>query len=84
MNNSPFELKLLTENQLRLVHFAEEYRILCQKYNLYVDSCGCCNSPYLSEIVPTTLGDIIEDLTCITPKNIEARVEALLKTAKVV
>ena len=29
--------------------FLEEYEALCRKYHVHVDSCGCCNSPYLSD-----------------------------------
>lgn len=25
--------------------FLEEYEALCKKHNMFVDACGCCNSP---------------------------------------
>lgn len=34
--------------------FLSEYKQLCEKYLLEVDSCGCCNSPFLTELDDTT------------------------------
>lgn len=27
----------------------EEYKVLCEKYSIWVDSCGCCSSPWPKE-----------------------------------
>ena len=26
-------------------NFLEEYEALCRKHNMFIDACGCCNSP---------------------------------------
>ena len=30
--------------------FLKEYEKLCQKYNMGLQGCGCCGSPFLNEI----------------------------------
>ena len=30
-----------------ILDFLEEYRKLCEKYNLSIGACGCCNSPWV-------------------------------------
>ena len=30
--------------------FLKEYELLCQKYNMGFNGCGCCGSPYLEDI----------------------------------
>ena len=45
--------------------FISEYIKLCKKYNLIVDSCGCCDSPWLS--------------VCHTNEDIKNHGEHLLK-----
>ena len=47
---TPTASELLRE---RLIGFAKEYVTLCNKYNLTIDGCGCCGSPYLTEIEET-------------------------------
>ncbi len=32
------------------IEFLKEYKTLCEKYNLTVNSCGCCNSPWITGI----------------------------------
>jgi hypothetical protein len=29
--------------------FLKEYEILCKKYNITINSCGCCDSPWLTD-----------------------------------
>lgn len=31
--------------------FLEAYKAICAEYGFIVDACGCCNSPFLTEIV---------------------------------
>ena len=33
----------------KLIEYLKEYEALCQKYDIEISSCGCCNSPYLTE-----------------------------------
>lgn len=33
--------------------FLSELTELSKKYNIYIDGCGCCNSPYLTYEEPT-------------------------------
>lgn len=42
--------------------FLEELTALTKKYGIYIDGCGCCGSPYLTEGEPTwTNGDLAWD-----------------------
>lgn len=31
-----------------IANFLKEYKQLCLKYNLVIDACGCCDSPWVS------------------------------------
>lgn len=31
-------------------NFLKEYELLCQKYKMGLQGCGCCQSPWLNEI----------------------------------
>lgn len=31
----------------KIISFLKEYEEICKKYGLYIDACGCCDSPYL-------------------------------------
>lgn len=31
----------------RVVGFLKEYKALCDRYQMYIDSCGHCNSPWV-------------------------------------
>jgi hypothetical protein len=33
----------------KIKEFLKEYAEICKKYKLYIDGCGCCNSPYLQK-----------------------------------
>ena len=37
----------MNERKQQLKEFLKEYEALCNKYNLLVSACGCCDSPYL-------------------------------------
>jgi len=39
----------MTDRKERVKAFLKEYYALCKKYNLCVDACGCCNSPWIYE-----------------------------------
>lgn len=45
-----FNLQSPSEMRERLMGFAKEYEALCRKYGLQIDSCGCCNSPWISSL----------------------------------
>lgn len=76
---SQFNLAPDTEDQARLKGFAREYRQLCEKYNLFIDSCGCCSSPYLNEKTFTKLSAYLSDIDNIEPETIEQQVAALIE-----
>ena len=38
------------EDLIMMEEFLKEYELLCQKYNMGLEGCGCCNSPYLNKI----------------------------------
>lgn len=42
-----FDLQPLTARETRVLGFATEYAALCQKYDVRIEACGCCNSPFL-------------------------------------
>jgi len=48
--------------------FLEEYEQICKKYGIYIEGCGCCDSPYL-----VILGEDSE---------LKKNIEHLKKTAK--
>jgi hypothetical protein len=73
-----FELAPLTNDQERLRMFAKGYHELCQKYNLYIDGCGCCESPFLQEEGYTKLAPYLHEINYIKPDNIERQIEALI------
>jgi hypothetical protein len=53
--------------KIELKNFIEEYKQLCIKYNMVIDSCGCCNSPWVIIFESAKFNDyIIEHI-----KNIE-------------
>jgi hypothetical protein len=37
------------DNQEQCAAFLREYEALCQKYGLFVEACGCCDSPWIEE-----------------------------------
>lgn len=37
--------------------FLDEYEALCSKHGLFVEGCGCCDSPYLE-----TVGDLSDHI----------------------
>jgi len=30
-------------------NFLKDYKRLCEKYKMFVDACGCCSSPWITE-----------------------------------
>lgn len=36
--------------ETRINHFLKELAYLSKKYNLYIEGCGCCESPYIRDI----------------------------------
>ena len=40
--------------------FLNEYKTLCLKYNLHIDACGCCSSPWLNDV--TNVREIISHI----------------------
>lgn len=32
------------------IEFLKEYELLCQKYKMGLQGCGCCGSPYLNDL----------------------------------
>jgi len=38
-------------DKTRVRNFLREYYQLCRKYGLIVDACGCCESPWLSDLI---------------------------------
>lgn len=38
----------MREEEKRFLEFLDEYDRLCRKYNIMLDSCGHCNSPWLT------------------------------------
>jgi hypothetical protein len=43
--------------------YLKEYRLLCEKFGMIVDSCGCCGSPWITPISDQkTIKDNIETL----------------------
>ena len=38
--------------KIKFIQFINEYKQLCKKYNLHIDSCGCCQSPWVASILP--------------------------------
>lgn len=70
-----FDLRPASVQRDRLMTFATEYESLCRKYGLQINACGCCNSPWLTEIdgVPAEEPVFIDG---IEPDNIVQRVTA--------
>lgn len=70
-----FDLRPASVQRDRLLGFASEYQAMCEKYNLEITACGCCNSPWLTEIdgVPDEKPVFIDD---VEPDNIVQRVTA--------
>lgn len=52
----------------KALEFLKEYEKICQKYNIGLDSCGCCGSPYLNLNDIKDINDIYynKQLKCIT------------------
>ena len=38
------------KNLLKCYDFLVEYEKLCIKHEMFIDACGCCDSPFLGEI----------------------------------
>lgn len=38
------------EKSVRIANFLYEYNKLITKYGIYIDGCGCCDSPFLNDI----------------------------------
>lgn len=34
----------------KISHFLSEYKLICEKYQLEVFSCGCCDSPWVQQV----------------------------------
>ena len=70
-----FDLRPASAQRDRLMAFATEYEALCRKHSLQITSCGCCDSPWLTEIdgVPAEKPVFIDD---VAPDNIVQRVTA--------
>lgn len=47
--------KIKDRNRLKL--FLDEYVRLCKKYNLVISACGCCDSPWVIEVVDGKIED---------------------------
>lgn len=77
--NKQFDLNPDTEDQARLKGFAKEYSQLCDKYNLFINSCGCCSSPFLSEKNCTKLSEYLAEVNYVEPDTIERQVETLIR-----
>lgn len=51
------------DNKERIAAFLAEYRDLCQRHGLFVNGCGCCDSPFLSEVsTENRLDSVIDHL----------------------
>lgn len=48
-----FDLNPDTPTQNRIRQFTREYKELCEKYNLTISGCGCCGSPFLTDLHDT-------------------------------
>lgn len=38
------------EENLEVLKFLQELTKLCDKYQMYIEGCGCCGSPWISDI----------------------------------
>ena len=38
------------EFKVRLLKFLKEYYRICKKYNIIVNGCGCCSSPFITDV----------------------------------
>lgn len=36
-----------------MIEFLDEYKKLCLKHGVFLDACGCCNSPWVTKVDPT-------------------------------
>lgn len=65
----------------RLLGFASEYQAMCEKYNLEISACGCCNSPFLTEITRSIKNEglNLSEMDDLCADNIVARVQYFVK-----
>ena len=42
-------IKVYEKEILKFSAFKNKYEKLCNEYNIFIDGCGCCGSPYLNE-----------------------------------
>jgi len=54
--------------------FLKEYEILCKKYKIIIDGCGCCGSPFIYSEKEMQDGNFEEELK----ENIEHLMESLV------
>ena len=44
--------------------FLKEYKVLCEKYEIFISACGCCSSPWIEDAdTPEELKEHIEHLS---------------------
>lgn len=37
----------MTEEEKKVIEFLRDYTVLCKKYKIGLNGCGCCGSPFL-------------------------------------
>ncbi len=37
------------DNKEKMREFFKEYEVLCYKHKMYIGSCGCCGSPWITD-----------------------------------
>lgn len=63
--NRKGKFKMKIENKIKMKHFLDELTYLTEKYNVIIEGCGCCGSPYL---IDKNENDIGYDLKYINNK----------------
>lgn len=49
----------------RILNFLNEYKSLCKKYNVSIEGCGCCGSPFIkTENGTTDFENVSFDFEC--------------------
>jgi hypothetical protein len=77
-NDKEFDLMPASPLRDRLRGFATEYAELCKKYNLTIDSCGCCNSPWIVEVNVDEGRDFIVHIENVDATDVVGAVEKFI------